>query len=71
MDEPNKYRDVAIIGKDLNGKEIGKGIVQRKSGIYYGRAVVKGVKIELYNHSLQDLKRELEEDELLRLWNRN
>lgn len=48
------------MGKDLTGKEIGRGIVQRKSGVYYGRAVVRGNKIELYNHSLSELKKELE-----------
>ena len=46
------------MGKDLNGKDIGKGFSQRKDGRYEARAVVNGVKIGLYNMSLAQLKKD-------------
>ena len=30
------------MGKDLNGKELGRGITQRKDGRYMGRIHIKG-----------------------------
>ena len=33
------------MGKDLKGKELGKGIGQRKDGRYEARAVINGQKI--------------------------
>lgn len=48
------------MGKDLKGKELGKGFSQRKDGRYEARAVVKGVKIDLYNLKLPELKKEFE-----------
>ena len=48
------------MGKNLNGKEIGKGIGQRPDGRYEARATINGVKIHLYNMSLQELKKEFE-----------
>lgn len=45
------------MGKDLNGKELGKGLSQRKDGRYEARAVINGVKIDLYDMSINKLKR--------------
>lgn len=45
------------MGKDLNGKELGKGIGQRKDGRYEARATIKGHKICIYNFNLNELKR--------------
>ena len=50
------------MGKDLKGKEIGKGFGQRKDGRYEARAVIDGVKIALYNFNLNELKREFERE---------
>lgn len=48
------------IGKDLKGKELGSGIRQRKNGTYSGRYVDRfGVRKELYDKSLPELKRKL------------
>lgn len=44
--------------KDLKGKELPKGIYQRKDGRYEARAVVSGIKIQLYNFNLKELKAE-------------
>lgn len=46
------------MGKDLNGKDLGRGFSQRKDGRYEARAVVNGVKIGMYNMSLPKLKKE-------------
>lgn len=48
------------MGKDLNGKKLGRGLSQRPDGRYEARAVVNGHKIDLYNMSLQTLKKEFE-----------
>ena len=48
------------MGKDLKGKELGKGIYQRKDGRYEARAVVGGIKIQLYNFDLKQLKTDFE-----------
>ena len=45
------------MGKDLNGKDIGRGFSQRPDGRYEARATVKGKKIDLYSMSLPELKR--------------
>lgn len=48
------------MGKDLKGKELGKGIRQRKDGRYSGRYVDRfGKRRELYDSSLSELKRKL------------
>ena len=47
------------MGKDLNGKELGRGLSQRPDGRYMGRAQVEGRSIVLYNWKLKDLKVEL------------
>lgn len=46
------------MGKDLNGKELGRGITQRKDGRYMGRIHIRGSKKEvtLYDRNLKMLK---------------
>lgn len=46
--------------KDLKGKELPKGIYQRKDGRYEARASINGIKIQLYNFNLKELKVEFE-----------
>lgn len=49
------------MGKNLAGKELGRGITQRKNGVYCGRYTdVYGRRISLYNKSLYALKDALE-----------
>lgn len=48
------------MGKDLKGKDIGKGLSQRKDGRYEARAVIKGTKINLYNVNLAQLRKDFE-----------
>lgn len=48
------------MGKDLKGKELGKGLKQRKDGRYEARAVVNGVTIDIYHTSLTQLKKDFE-----------
>ncbi len=52
------------MGRDLKGKELGKGITQRRDGIYVARAVVKGSSICIYGKNYQKLKKDLEEQKL-------
>ena len=49
------------MGKDLNGKELGKGFSQRKDGRYEARATIRGTKIDMYNLNLSALKKEFAE----------
>ena len=53
-----------IMGKDLRGKNLGKGYSQRKDGRYEARAVINGVKIDLYDMSINRLKRTFEAEKL-------
>ena len=46
--------------KDLRGRELPKGIYQRKDGRYEARAVINGIRIQLYNFNLKELKVEFE-----------
>lgn len=46
--------------KDLRGKELPKGIYQRKDGRYEARALVNGIKVQLYNFDLKQLKMDFE-----------
>lgn len=50
------------MGKDLRGKELGKGLSQRKDGRYEARAVINGCKIDLYDFNLRALKLAFEEE---------
>ncbi len=56
------------MGKDLKGKEIGKGLSQRPDGRYIARAQVDGKSIVLYGWDITELKKQLivEVDELRR-----
>ena len=48
------------MGKDLNGKELGTGLCQRKNGMYCGRYVDRsGKRKSIYNKDLRVLKKEL------------
>lgn len=44
------------MGKDLKGKQLGRGISQRPDGRYMGRAQVEGQRIVLYDWKLKNLK---------------
>ena len=44
------------MGKDLKGKELGKGICQRKDGLYFARRVVHGKKYESYFKTVKEAK---------------
>ena len=50
------------MGKDLKGKDLGKGFSQRKDGRYEARAVINGVKIDLYDLNLSNLKKIFEKE---------
>ncbi len=50
------------MGKDLNGKQLGKGFSQRKDGRYEARATIEGVKIDIYDFKLSTLKKRFEEE---------
>ena len=55
-----KWKGMNAMPKDLKGKELPKGIYQRKDGRYEARAVVGGIKIQLYNFDLKQLKTDFE-----------
>lgn len=48
------------MGKNLKGKDLGKGITQRKDGRYEARFSVNGKSICIYNMSLAQLKKDFE-----------
>lgn len=48
------------MGKDLKGKNLGKGYSQRKDGRYEARAVINGIKIDIYDMNLANLKKSFE-----------
>lgn len=48
------------MAKDLKGKELGKGLRQRKDGRYEARATVNGININLYDMDLKALKKNFE-----------
>lgn len=50
------------MGKNLKGKELGKGLYQRKDGRYEAKAMVRGHKIDLYGWNLKELKIRLAEE---------
>lgn len=47
------------MGKDLKGKELGRGLSQRPDGRYMRRAQIEGHSITLYDRKLKDLKAKL------------
>lgn len=55
------------MGKDLKGKNLGKGISQRADGRYEARAIVNGKKIDIYNKSLSELKKAFINEKMLAL----
>lgn len=52
------------MGKDLKGKNIGTGYSQRKDGRYEARAIVNGIKIDIYDMNLSKLKKTFEAEKL-------
>lgn len=57
--EKSNCERMKIMGKDLNGKQLGKGLSQRPDGRYMGRAQVNGHPIVLYDWKLKELKKRL------------
>ena len=51
---------MSVMPKDLKGRELPKGIYQRKDGRYEARALINGIRIQLYNFNLKELKIEFE-----------
>ena len=49
------------MGKDLKGKELGTGLYQRKDGRYEAKAIINGVKIDIYDSKLSSLKKKFSE----------
>ncbi len=48
------------MGKSLNGKELGKGLSQRKDGLYQGRFVNRfGKKQTVYAKTLNEVRQKL------------
>ena len=45
-----------VLGRDLNGKELGRGFNQRKDGRYQARASINGVKVVVIHPSLKELR---------------
>lgn len=45
------------MGKNLKGKELGRGLYQRKDGRYEAKAMISGRKIDLYDWDLKRLKK--------------
>ena len=53
------------MGKNLKGKELGKGITQRKNGVYHGRYVDRfGARRSVYGTTVKEVKAKLAEAEL-------
>ena len=50
------------MGKDLKGKDLGKGFSQRKDGRYEARVMINGAKIALYDMNLANLKKKFEKE---------
>ena len=48
------------MGKDLKGKDLGKGFGQRKDGRYEARCMVNGQKLCLYGTNLTQLRKDFE-----------
>jgi hypothetical protein len=43
------------MGKDINGKELGKGITQRRDGRYSFRGTINGIRREFTAHTLTEV----------------
>lgn len=49
------------MGKNLKGKELGKGLSQRADGRYQARCSLHGISIQLYGDNLTKLRKEFEQ----------
>ena len=49
------------MGKDLKGRELGKGLYQRKDGRYEARARINGNDVSIYGFKIRELKKDLQE----------
>ena len=49
------------MGKDLKGRELGKGFYPRKDGRYEARAKVNGNDVSIYGFNLRELKKDFQE----------
>lgn len=49
------------MGKDLKGRELGKGLYQRKDGRYEARTKVNGSDVSIYGFNLRELKKDSQE----------
>ena len=47
------------MGKDLKGRDLGKGFSQRKDGRYEARAVICGEKIDIYDKDLKNAEKNI------------
>ena len=57
-------RKEAQMGKSLNGKELGKGLSQRKDGLYQGRFVNRfGKKQTVYAKTLNEVRQKLRNEQ--------
>ena len=50
------------MGKDLKGKELGKGYYQRKDGRYEVRTKVNGKQIVIIDRNLKELRRRFQDE---------
>lgn len=49
------------MGKDLKGRELGKGLYQRKDGRYEARARINGNDVSIYGFNIRKLKKDLQD----------
>ena len=49
------------MGKDLKGRELGKGLYQRKDGRYEARTKINGSDVSIYGFNLRELKKEFQD----------
>ena len=49
------------MGKDLKGRELGKGLYQRKDGRYEARARINGNDVSIYGFNIRELRKDLQE----------
>ena len=64
------------MGKDLKGRELGKGFYPRKDGRYEARAKVNGNDVSIYGFNLRELKKDFQElkeqtQNAVEYWRRN
>lgn len=49
------------MGKDLKGRELGKGLYQRKDGRYEARTRINGNDVSIYGFNIRELRKDLQE----------